>query len=475
MKCLISRTFKLICLAALTGVMAAGCKAKEPVAVQGKHRAARDVNSTPTRLAAFGADDQPRGREAMAGHGKKPADPAAQPVDIFVRFSETGRSVVYIAGVGEKTRVVFNGQPGKLYQEISDYKLDLSPDGKHVAYGARSSDSWRMVVDGTEYGPYENVGPPVFSPDGQHIAYEAQKNGAWHMVVDHTHLSPASAPFFEKPFFSADSTRIAYVINGDDSGKMRLVDSDLTFSKQTVRPYEFVYVFQNPDKTHVAGVVKVSGAKLQVISAALGQGGNVTESGLYDDIRNVTFAEHGSTLSFAATRGNANMLVLNDKEERFPDAAVLGMTVIHPDSKGASLIMADKEGAFVRHCFSGSSAPVQHYPDANGLVYSADGSKFAFAASNGKGWGIVVNGKEGPATYDTIVSLQFSPDGTKTVFRARRGGKRFVVVADALTGATIREHQSYERVFEPVFTADGASVAYGVVEGKDLWWKVEKL
>jgi len=48
------------------------------------------------------------------------------------------------------------------------------------------------------------------------------------------------------------------------------------------------------------------------------------------------------------------------------------------------------------------------------------------------------------------------------------------VVTDS-KGKLLRQHPGYERVFEPVFTADGKSVAYGVLDGKKLLWKVEKL
>ena len=68
----------------------------------------------------------------------------------------------------------------------------------------------------------------------------------------------------------------------------------------------------------------------------------------------------------------------------------------------------------------------------------------------------------------------FSPDGKFIVYRARKAGKRFVVVADT-NGKTIRRHPSYEQVFQPVFTDDGKSVAYGVKDGNELWWKVEKM
>jgi len=86
---------------------------------------------------------------------------------------------------------------------------------------------------------------------------------------------------------------------------------------------------------------------------------------------------------------------------------------------------------------------------------------------------VVANGKEGPA-LDRVVSPVFSPDGKFLLYRARKDGKRFVVVADA-NGKTLRQYPAYEQVFQPVFTADGKSVAYGVKDGNKLIWKVEKL
>jgi Tol biopolymer transport system component len=86
---------------------------------------------------------------------------------------------------------------------------------------------------------------------------------------------------------------------------------------------------------------------------------------------------------------------------------------------------------------------------------------------------IVVDGKEGPF-FERVVTPHFSPDGKFLVYRARQDNKRFVVVADP-SGKIIKRLPSYERVFDTTFTEDGASVAYGVKDGNQIMWKVEKL
>jgi WD40 repeat protein len=86
---------------------------------------------------------------------------------------------------------------------------------------------------------------------------------------------------------------------------------------------------------------------------------------------------------------------------------------------------------------------------------------------------VVVNGVEG-AAFDRVISPKFSPNGKYLVYRARKDGKRFVVVAKK-GGKIIRQHPAYEQVFDVEFTADGKSVAYGVKDGQKLVWQVESL
>jgi hypothetical protein len=136
------------------------------------------------------------------------------------------------------------------------------------------------------------------------------------------------------------------------------------------------------------------------------------------------------------------------------------------------ILLASQNRIYLHQSFIDSKGKGKIYDEAANLTYSKDGS-YAYAARNGKNWFIVVNGTEG-AVFDRVVEPLFSLDGRYVVYRARKDGQRFVVVANTI-GKTIRQHQSYELVFAPIFTADNRSVAYGVKDGKELWWKVEKL
>ena len=113
------------------------------------------------------------------------------------------------------------------------------------------------------------------------------------------------------------------------------------------------------------------------------------------------------------------------------------------------------------------------YEEAASLTYSKSGN-YVYTARNGKEWFIVVNGMEGPA-FDRVIAPLFTPDGKYVVYRARKEGKRFAVVADAASGKTVRQHPSYEQVSDVLFSTDGKSVEYGVKDGNRLLWKIEAL
>ena len=388
-----------------------------------------------------------------------------------VTFSESGRGVAYFVEKDGKVSVVHNNTRGKEYASVG--KVVLSSDGRRIAYGALADGKWRMVVDGKEGRLLRYVLlSPVFSPDGKHVAYQAKEGEKWYIVVDNTPNAGTTASY-TTPEFSSDSTLIAYVEAAASNSDMRLIVSDLTFGKQSVKQSIGDLLFTtNRDKTRIAAAQVVDN-KLRIIDFSFAKPDLVHEGPLYDVIEKLTFGDDGVSVCYCALKGRTRLIVLDNREELLPKGVLPQLPVVRPDKKGVGILLTSQNRFFLHQSFFNSTEKGKKYDEAADLVYSKDGHHYVYAARKGEKWFVVVNGKEGPA-FDRVVLPVFSPDGKRLVYRARKDGKRFLIVANA-AGKTIKQHPAYEQVFQPVFTADGKSVAYGVKDGRKLIWKVEKL
>jgi hypothetical protein len=454
----------------LLQVAAFGCK-KSDTTQAPNTSALKEVLAAPALLATITDDEKPDTPAEDPMHSKE-SSAEKPPAYIVVEMNKRGRGFAYIAKVKDGLHVVHNSKVGKSYSEIDSSTLTLSPNGQRVAYCAKSDGKWFIVVDKHEYGPFDDKGPPVFSPDNRHISFEAQTGKLWYLHVDDS-KSPPTVSFFNKPVFSADSKTILRFENTEDEKKFLLVFSSLSFeSPQTIALQTISAVVDN-ENSRVAAVDRPDG-KYQVKLINFSQTQNGSDGVAYDAIRNLVFNPNGEHVAYIAQKGTANYLVFDGKEEAIPNGEYPWPPVIRPDNKGVGLIIVGKKGAFVHQAFfdDGIRTP-QQYKECADLTYSKDGKNHAYVAIRKERFVIVANGKEGPM-FDRVISPQFSPDGKYLVYRARQDGKRFVVVADA-TGKIIRQHPGYERVFDTTFTEDGKSVAYGVKDGNQLWWKVEKL
>lgn len=54
------------------------------------------------------------------------------------------------------------------------------------------------------------------------------------------------------------------------------------------------------------------------------------------------------------------------------------------------------------------------------------------------------------------------------------GSQTLIVIADAETGKVIKEGRVGDEIWQPVWSADSKTAAYGARLGRELWWKVEK-
>lgn len=417
-----------------------------------------EVVAETTLLATIANDENPPGANASRN----------QPAYFQVLFNERGRGVAYIAEKSGKSYVVYNGKAGRPYQSIGS--MVISPDGLRIAYGAQVNDKWRMVADGKEEVVFDEVGEPVFSADSRHIAYGARSGDKWQIVLDNK-MSAACPSYYDKPVFNNDSTKILYIENTEESGKVRLIVSDLLFQKQSVKTLRGGLIVTNGDNRRIAANDEKNG-KQRVIEFSFAEPDAVKEGLLYDTISNLTFGPDNVSIAYAAVKGEDLFVILNGREELLTDGGMAAQPVVRQDLKGVATVMI-KSRVWVHKAFYSDGIKEKEYDEAEFLSYSGDSRLYAYAARSGENWFLVVNGKEGPA-FDRVVTPLFSPDSKYIIYRARKDGKRFVVVADA-NGKVVSQHPAYEQVFQPVFTSDGKSIAYGVKDGQKLIWKVEKL
>lgn len=386
-------------------------------------------------------------------------------------FSKNGGGVAYSAEKNGKVYVVHNGSPGTLYETVGE--IVLSPDGRRIAYGALSEGKWRMVIDGTEGVPYSTVKSPLFSPDGSHLAYQALSGEKWHLVVDTTANGGTQTRLMDHQF-SADSRTIAYIDNADAySRRGRLVLSDLAFVQQKVISSNAFRFTLNPDGSRIAAISRREN-KQYVVTCRIDRPNDVQNGSEYSVIDNLAFGPDGIALTYVAARDGVRFMVFNGREEVLPNGgSPVEAHVVRPDQKGVGAIISANNQTFFHQFFLDGGKKDSVYDEAGGLTYDGGGDAYAYAARRGNAWFIVVNGVEGPG-FDRVISPEFSPNGKYLVYRARKDGKRFVVVAKR-SGKIIRQHPAYEQVFEVTFTADGKSLAYGVKDGARLIWQVEPL
>lgn len=391
-----------------------------------------------------------------------------------VVFSELGRGVAYVEDVGEKQRVVHNGKLGPLHTQIS--YLTISPDGQRISYRCMLVNKQQFVSDGVARQVYDNVRDMVYSPDSRHLAYVTQVGDSGNIYLDDRVL--ASGPAFGRKFFSKDSSKFVYTIRPGGLGSARMVIMDLKSGAGSVKEFIDIPIAENRETDTVAIAVQ-EGGKQRVIDFHLSAPEKTHASRLYDRVQLLSIGEDGKSVAFVAARGNGRYLVLNGKEDRLPDdLAFNGPPVIRPDLKGAGIILStleryNRRDILHQALFKDSSIDKDFHSKIKELVYNKLNGSAAYLVKEGEQWFVMQNGRKGPG-FDMVVTPQFSPDGRWLVYRARTGDRRLVVVADT-AGKEHHRHPEAELVFPVVFTADGKSIAYGVKDGNQLIWKVEKL
>jgi dipeptidyl aminopeptidase/acylaminoacyl peptidase len=457
--------FRLVCMMLLVSI-GTGCDSKS------------DSNSK-TRSAATSAQSQKLTTVSDAFTGKyKKQTSLDQSHGNTVEISQGGRGYAYIESVGEKSRVVHNGVAGKVYAMVGD--LTLSADGRRVAHVASDDNKFfKMVVDGHGGPLFMDLGMPRFTPDGKHVIYTSTEQDRSYLLIDHK-------PYYDYNvtrycLISPDSRWLAFAGKRGQDSKSNLVIADMELKDaQLFEGCGEPYVVSN-DKSRIATVCR-DGEKIQIKVIDFNDRKLVSTSRPYTgvDIAGLKFAPDDRSLAYTIRSGNdgaRRYIAYNDKEEQIPDGEeIMSDPFVFAGDGGVGAIVGTATTVRLYRAFTAVNKEGPKFGYISDMAVSRDMKHYAYAAFDPGGENlqhIVIDGYSGPK-FDKIVEPLFSPDGLLLSYRARQNGKRFLVISD-LNGRIIKKHKEYDMVFKPVFSDNGSSVAYGVLDGNELWWKVEKL
>ncbi|MBI5412309.1 hypothetical protein HZA43_04015 [Candidatus Peregrinibacteria bacterium] len=170
--------------------------------------------------------------------------------------SRDGKSVAYSLLQGNKEWVVFNGKPGKQYDNVS--LLTVSPDGKSVFYAAKNdnSDNEILVMNGREERragriiTADNETIPFFKNEPVYYTYsEARDTVA--LYIGAKKIIGGQFPFFDKNF-----TKMGYLLQTrlkDGTAIQSLVDDE---NGRKGKVYEMIYGTQFNDDGTISYLAK---------------------------------------------------------------------------------------------------------------------------------------------------------------------------------------------------------------------------
>lgn len=385
----------------------------------------------------------------------------------------------------KKIKLIQKESPFELFQEPSTKgeKLVVSPNGQRIAFSAliessvtaefesingrnRSSskyiEKWVVVVDGTVQMTYAkvDVDSPVFSPDSRHVAYGAKiSDSGWRIIRNDIIGEGKNYDRIGQPTFSPDSKHLAYVaVRVDYTIKEYFLS--LVVDEKQGKEYKNSIVGDitfSPDSKHIAYLVMLMSSKEWFVVL------DGTEGTRYDGrIDNIVFSPDGNNMAYSARRGDQIMVIINGIEK--VGYAEVSEIVFGPIGSRMAYSAQDSSGKW-RVVLDGKAQ--KEYDEVSSLCFSPDGKRIAYIAKRGNKCFIIVDDIEGKE-YKTIVkgSLKFSLDSRRIAYVAQFGDEGWLVVSDE------NESKIYEGIAEnsPIFSSDSEHLAYAAkLNGK---WRV---
>jgi WD40-like Beta Propeller Repeat len=371
-------------------------------------------------------------------------------VESAYTFSEDGCHFAYVGRRGPAFFVVKDGVQSSKYERM-ETGPSFGPTGSTLVYVARVDGKTRLVLDGEVQLGFEVATPWQglrFSPDGSHLAMRARVQGGEAMVLDGT-VGPTFRRVWPDPPICqvTENGRLSYMAMRRKRLRRRylliidgnvVAESGSLFWGGRMSPdgSRFLYAEYESHRWFVEGDPLPEGTK---------QAEFAPDGRLYTDVDGQAFLD-GVPLGVAAWLGYPAFT--RDGRHSAWSAKVGHKQVLVRDGVHSSEEM-ESVG----------------YP-----VFSPDGSRVAFVARLGEQECVIVDDSKGPL-FDRVHSLHFSPDGHHLAYWAKRTGRSFLV-SDQSPGPPVDGYREPAAMWHDPgvleFSPDGQHVAAVAILGAKM-------
>lgn len=208
------------------------------------------------------------------------------------------------------------------------------------------------------------------------------------------------------------------------------------------QPFKNIHLFISPDGERVAYMLTRGDKRILVCD---GRQGPAWDSILYVG----PYSRDSKRLPYQATRDGNSFIVFAGEEDKAIPTVGTGRVVYSADCRRIAYWAKDGPEQWI--VCDGKAGP--HYASVSSGIFSPDGKRHAYAATDQQGNKFVVLDGKPLKPYEKVGSIVFSPDGKRLAFTVKEGGAG-MVVCDG------KEGLRYPDVFYPFFSRDGKSLAY---------------
>ncbi|RJQ83545.1 MAG: hypothetical protein C4519_06730 [Desulfobacteraceae bacterium] len=284
--------------------------------------------------------------------------------------------------------------------------------------------------------PGETFYPVSFqvSSDNAHVAYAGRRAEGMFAAMDR-HRGPFCEGVAKgTPLFSRGEFHWAYIAYEGNQKAQAFIDGRPEMKCDGIDAFVF-----SPDGTRWAYRAALQKKQALVASGVAGP--------LFDVVipAGPVFGPHGR-MAYGAVNGQEKFMVVDGRPE--PVGGIVQGIVFSPD--GRRLAYAVKTRDHTSVTCDGQNGPA--YQAVVQLTFSPDSKRLAYMAQKDNRWVAVIDGKEQEGG-DQVGMPLFSPDSLRCAYAIRTGGK-WHVVADGIRGPACEELGVY------LFSLDSSRLAY---------------